>query len=517
MATSIKGEGADLRPDLKILVPATLVLLGIIACSILFTETSEKVLKAAYSVFTHNTGTLYLWVTVGMMILCVFFMFSSYGNIKFGDENEKPEFNNFSWIAMMFCSGVAGAVMFWSIVEPLFNLAYPPKFAEPLSRESFEWAMSYVLLHWGPVTWPWYMVTALPICYMFYKRKKPVLRISAAAEPILGDKVNGGIGKGIEIFFIIGLMFSNAAVMGVSVPIVNHALAQTLGIEPSFTLEMIILAISAVIFTASVSMGLNKGIKLLSDANVVIALSMVFFCLVAGPTVFIMDNFTSSFGHMVGNFWDMIFWTDPYTEGTFPQDWTIFYALWMASYGPFMGLFIARISRGRTVRNVIGMGLAGGIAGSYMIHAVFGGYTMWAQLTGVVDAVGVLKASGGPAALVAVLSTLPAGSFVLIGYCIFSTIFLATSVDSCAYVISCSATTRLVPGHEPTRGHRFYWAIVQAGLALAAITMGGLGPVKIFANFSGALMLIPIAFAVAAWFKMVKEDNALMMCCTPKK
>ncbi|MFW5500327.1 MULTISPECIES: BCCT family transporter [unclassified Maridesulfovibrio] len=517
MATNGNSEGADLRPDLKILVPATLVLFGIIACSILFTETSEKVLKAAYGAFAHNTGTIYLWVTVGMMLLCAFFMFSNYGNIKFGAEDEKPEFNNFSWIAMMFCSGVAGAVMFWSIVEPLFNLAYPPKYADPLSRESFEWAMSYVLLHWGPVTWPWYMVTALPICYMFYKRKKPVLRISAAAEPILGKKVNGGIGKGIEIFFIIGLMFSNAAVMGVSVPIVNHALAQTLGIEPSFTLEMIILAVSAVIFTASVSMGLSKGIKLLSDANVVIALSMVFFCLVAGPTVFIMDNFTNSFGNMVGNFWSMIFWTDPYTDGTFPQDWTIFYALWMASYGPFMGLFIARISRGRTVRNVVGMGLAGGIAGSYMIHAVFGGYTMWAQLNGVVDAVGVLKASGGPAALVSVLSTLPAGHIVLIGYCVFSTIFLATSVDSCAYVISCSATKRLVPGHEPTRGHRFYWAAVQAALALAAITLGGLGPVKIFANFAGALMLIPIGFAVAAWFKMVKEDNALMMCCTPKK
>ncbi len=107
------------------------------------------------------------------------------------------------------------------------------------------------------------------------------------------------------------------------------------------------------------------------------------------------------------------------------------------------------------------------------------------------------------------------GYVVLIGYCVFSTIFLATSVDSCAYVISCAATTKLVPGHEPTRGHRFYWAIIQAGLALAAITMGGLGPVRIFANFSGALMLIPIAFAVAAWFKMTKEDNALVKYCKP--
>jgi BCCT family betaine/carnitine transporter len=516
MKNSENDKDVDLRPDKKILIPATLVVIGIIACSILFTKQSEQVLKTAYGIFSHTTGTWYLWVTLAMILLSVFFIFSDYGKIKFGDEDEKPEFNNYSWVAMMFCSGVAGAVMFWSIVEPLFNLAYPPQFAEPLSRESYEWAMSYVLLHWGPVTWPWYVVTALPICYMFYKRKKPVLRISSAAEAVLGDKVNGGIGKGIEVFFIIGLMFSNAAVMGVSVPIVNHALAATLNIEPSFTLELIILAVSAVIFTASVTMGLKKGIKVLSDTNVIIALSMVFFCLVAGPTVFIVDNFTSSFGHMVNNFFGMIFWTDPYTKGTFPQDWTIFYALWMASYGPFMGLFIARISRGRTVRQVIGLGLAGGISGSYLIHAVFGGYTMYAQLNGVVDAVGILKASGGPAALVAVLQSLPAGSIVLIGYCLFSTIFLATSVDSCAYVISCAATTKLGIGHEPTRGHRFYWAAMQAGLALAAITLGGLGPVKIFANFSGALMLIPIGFVVIAWFKMTKEDNALLPFKKPK-
>ncbi|MDD3310773.1 BCCT family transporter [Pseudodesulfovibrio sp.] len=523
MADKEQREGVDLRPDKMILIPATVVLIIIIACSILFTAESEKALKTVYAVFTRTTGTWYLWVTVGMILLSAFFLFSRYGNLKFGEADEKPEFNSYSWIAMMFCSGVAGAVMFWSIVEPLFNLAFPPQFAEPLSRQSFEWAMSYVLLHWGPVTWPWYMVTALPICYMYYKRKKPVLRISTTAEPILGERVNGGIGKGIEVFFIIGLMFSNAAVMGVSVPIVNHALAAVLGIEPSFTMELAILAVSAVIFTASVSLGLKKGIKVLSDTNVIIALCMVFFCLVVGPTVFIVDNFTNSFGMMLGNFWNMMFWTDPYTPGSFPQDWTIFYALWMASYalwmasyGPFMGLFIARISKGRTVRQVVGMGLFGGIAGSYLIHAVFGGYTMYAQLNHVVDAVGVLKASGGPAALVAVLQSLPMGHVVLIGYCLFSTIFLATSVDSCAYVISCAATTRLAPGAEPARGHRFYWAMIQAGLALSAITMGGLGPVKIFANFSGALMLIPIAFAVAAWFKMTRQDDALAKYCRPK-
>ncbi|NJB66488.1 BCCT family betaine/carnitine transporter [Desulfobaculum xiamenense] len=500
---------ADLRPDMRILVPAAIVLLVIIGSSVLFPERSQAILSSMYGAFVNATGTWYLWVTFAMICLSAFFAMSKYGDIKFGAPDEKPEFNTYSWLAMMFCSGVAGAVMFWSIVEPLWDLISLPQYAEPMSREAFEWSLAYVMLHWGPVTWPWYVIVALPICYMFHTQKKPVLRISSAAEPFLGkSRVDGWLGKFIEVFFIIGLMFSNAAVMGVSLPIVNHALASTFGFEPSFGMELVILGVSAVIFTTSVCAGLKKGIKILSDVNVLIALSMVAFTFIVGPTTFIVDNFTNAFGKMTGNFFEMLFWTAPFEANSFPKDWTVFYALWMASYGPFMGLFIARISRGRTVREVIMMGIFGGIAGSFLIHGVFGGFTLHQQWTGAVDAVGVLKASGGPAALVAVLNSLPGSVIVLIGYCVFSTIFLATSVDSCAYVISCAATTKLVPGTEPTRGHRFFWAAMQAGLALAAITLGGLGPVKIFANFAGALMLIPITFVVISWFKMIKGYKA---------
>lgn len=500
---------ADLRPDLRILVPASVVLLLIIGSSVLYPEASQRILSSTYGAFVRATGSYYQWATFAMVCLSAFFAMSKYGDIKFGEPDEKPEFSTYSWLAMMFCSGVAGAVMFWSIVEPLWDLISRPQYAGELSREAFEWSLSYVMLHWGPVTWPWYVIVALPICYLFHKQKKPVLRISSAAEPFLGKKrVEGGVGRFIEVFFIVGLMFSNAAVMGASLPIVNQALAHTLGFEPTFKMQLVILGVSAIIFTTSVCAGLKKGIKILSDVNVLIAIAMVLFTFCVGPTTFIVDNFTNAFGKMSNNFMQMLFWTAPFEPNSFPKDWTVFFCLWMASYGPFMGLFIARISRGRTVREIILMGIFGGMAGSYMIHGVFGGFTLFQQWTGAVDAISILKSSGGPAAMVAVLDSLPGSTVVLVGYCIFSTIFLATSVDSCAYVISCSATTKLVPGSEPTRGHRFFWAAIQAGLALAAISLGGLGPVRIFANFAGALMLIPILFVVISWFKMLKDINA---------
>lgn len=502
------SQKPDLRQDMRILIPCAVLLLLIVVAAIGSPETAESVLKSLYNPFATHTGAIYLWVTFVMIALSVYFTCSRFGDIRFGEPGEKPEFSDGAWLALMFCSGVAGAVMFWSIVEPLWNITLPPQYAEPLSRQAYEWSLSYVLLHWGPVTWPWYVITALPICYMFHRLRRPVLRISSVAEPVIGKKAtNGWAGKALEVFFIIGLLFSNTAVMGVSLPIVAEAFAALTGMQNSFGLQMGILLVSAAIFTTSVTLGLKAGIKTLSYINAVIAVSMVTYALCVGPTTQILNNFTNSFGMMMGNFFEMLFWTAPWQKDSFPQDWTIFYSLWMASYGPFMGLFIARISRGRSVRQVILMGVLGGIVGSYLIHGVFGTYTLHAQQTGLVDAVSILKSSGGSAALIAVLQTLPMPQIILVGYCLFSTIFLATSVDSSAYIVACASTRKLTVGTEPSLFSRFFWALLQTALALAIITMGGLSVVKIFANFAGALMLVPIIIAIIAWFKFIKHHD----------
>lgn len=505
---SMASEKPDLRQDWYILGPCAVVLLFIVVVSILNPEASEAFLTKIYTVFAANTGTFYLWVTCAMVGLAVFFTCSKYGSIRFGEPGEKPEFSNTGWLALMFTSGVAGAVLFWSIVEPLWNLATPPQYAAPLSREAYDWSLTYVLMHWGPVTWPWYCVTALPICYMYHRLKKPVLRISAVAEPVIGKKATEGWGgRALEIFFIVGLLFSNTAVMGVSLPIVAEAYAALTGQESTFAMQLGILAVSTALFTTSVTLGLKMGMKTLSYINAVIAIAMIFYVYAVGPSALLFDSFTNSIGKMASNFFSMLFWTSPWQPSSFPKDWTIFYCLWMASYGPFMGLFIARISRGRSVREVLVMGILGGMAGSYLIHGVFGSYTLFAQQTGLVDAVGILKESGGPLALIAVLKTLPLPQIMLVGYCLFSTIFLATSVDSCAYIMACSSTRKLTVGAEPALKSRFFWAILQGGLALAILSMGGLATVKMFANFAGALMLVPILIALIAWFKFLKHHD----------
>lgn len=501
----------DLRPEWKIFVPAILVILLISIPSLLYPQASEEIIGAIYRPFAANFGTLYLWITVALVILCAFFAFSRYGSIKFGEPDEKPEFSLTSWIAMIFCSGVAGAVMFWSIVEPMWDLVTPPQHAAPMSVASYEWSLAYLLLHWGPNAWCTYFITALPIAYIFHIRKKPFLRISSAAEMIIGKQKDRLLGRTVDVFFILGLLFCTAVTMCISLPTVEAALAYVFGISPSFSLEIGILLVSAAIAGTSVWLGLDKGIKWLSNANIIIALSMIVYGAVCGPSSTLFKIFTNALGKMIGNYWNMTFWTDPFGGSSFPQDWTIFYALFWAGYGPFMGLFIARISRGRTVREIIGWGMFGTVAGGFLIHGVFGSYTLWAQSTGVIDAVSILKEQGGPAAMIAVLGTLPYSKVLLLAYCAFSTIFLATSVDSGCYIVASTATRSMPYGCDPERKHRTFWAMAQGTLALGLLAIGGLEVAKIFGNFSGALMALPVLLLTACWLKIVRQDGERML------
>lgn len=501
-----QGKDIDLRPEWGIFLPAILVILLISIPSLLYPQAAEQLIAAVYKPFAANFGTLYLWITVGLIILCIYFACSRYGDIRFGGPDATPEFRLSSWIAMIFCSGVAGAVMFWSIIEPLWDLVAPPQYAAPMSVEAYDWSLAYLLLHWGPNAWCTYFITALPIAYFFHNKNKPFLRLSAASEMIIGNK-NGLLGRCVDIFFILGLLFCTAVTMCISLPTVSVALSSVFGFQPSFKVELSVLVVSALIAGGSVYLGLEKGIKRLSDLNVVIALAMVAYGALCGPTATLLDIFTNALGKTLGNFWNMTFWTNPFAEGSFPQDWTIFYALFWAGYGPFMGLFIARISRGRTVREVIGWGMFGTVAGGFMIHGVFGSYTLYLQHNGLLDAVSILKNSGAPAAMIAVLNTLPFNKIVLLAYCAFSTVFLATSVDSGCYVISSSATRSMPAGSDPHRLHRLFWAIAQGTLALGLLTVGGLNVAKIFGNFSGALMALPVIVLTLAWLKIIREDG----------
>lgn len=508
----------DLRPEWGILVPSIIVILLISLPAVFMPKQTEDFFKAIYNPFAANFGTLYLWITVGLIVMCFYFALSRWGNIKFGDRNEKPEFSLVSWSAMIFCSAVGGAIMFWAITEPLWDILQPPQYAEPMSVNAYDWALAYLLMHWGPNAWCTYLITSLPIAYMIYIRKVPFLRISMATAPIIGARQAQGLfGRCLDVFFILGLMFCTAVTMCISLPTVAFALQSVFGVDPSLPTQVVVLLFSGLVAGYTVYKGLDQGIKWLSNFNVFLALAMVVYCLICGPTVQLFNIFTNAFGKWLGNYPNMVFWTDPWTGGMFPRDWTIFYALFWAGFGPFMGLFIARISRGRTVREIILWGTVSTVAGACLIHGVFGSYALYVQREGILDALSILKEQGGAAAMIAVLGTLPLKNVVLLTYALLSTIFLATTVNAGSYVCASTATRRIGPTDEPDKWHRTMWCVALCLLALGLICMGGLGVAKMFGNFSGALMVLPVLLVTACWLRILREEGglALKYCSAP--
>lgn len=509
----------SLRPEWGILVPTLVVILLISVPAVLVPKETEAFFAGIYQPMAFNFGTLYLWITVGLIVMCAYYALSRWGSIKFGRKDEKPEFSLVSWTAMIFCSAVGGAIMFWAITEPLWDILQPPQYAQSMSVEAYDWALAYLLMHWGPNAWCTYLITALPIAYMLYIRKAPFLRISTATEPIIGKgQANGIFGRCLDIFFLLGLMFCTTVTMCISLPTVAFALQSVFGINAGLATQIVILAFSGAIAGYTVYKGLDTGIKWLSNFNIVLALCLALYCFVCGPTVQLFNIFTNAFGKWLGNYPNMVFWTDPWMGGTFPRDWTIFYALFWAGFGPFMGLFIARISRGRTVREIIVWGTIGTVAGACCIHGIFGSYSLYVQRNGILDVVSILKEHGGAAAMIAVLETLPLKNVVLIAYALLSTIFLATTVNAGSYICASTSTYRLPPDAEPDKWHRTFWCFAICLLALGLISMGGLAVAKMFGNFSGALMILPILLVTACWLKILREEGgyALKYCGEPK-
>lgn len=267
-----------------------------------------------------------------------------------------------------------------------------------------------------------------------------------------------------------------------------------------------VLALWTLMFGMSVWFGLSKGIKILSDINVYLAFALLLFAAVVGPTLLLINGWANSLGLMINNFIHMSLWTDPVAKGSFPQDWTIFYWAWWIAYAPMMGLFVARISRGRTIKELILAELVWGSLGCWVFFAVWGGYSLNLQLSGELDISAILTAQGIPAAVLAILKTMPYSGIAIAAFVLLCFVFLATTLDSAAYVLA-SVTSKELSGYEePQRWLRIVWALLLAVIGIGLLKVGGLKAVQT-STIVVALPLIPV-LGVLAWslLRMIRAD-----------
>lgn len=492
--------------DGRVFWPSIAVILGVTIPLALFPESGNLIIKQLFNFATGNFGWLYLFAGLGTVVFLLWLALGRYGNVRLGRAEDLPEFSYFSWVAMIFCGGIGIAIANWAWVEPIYYYDGPPRGLAAHSKDAAEWALAYGQFHWGLTPWAFYCLPAIPIAYSMYVRRQPGVRLSVAARGLLGDKANGWLGILLDTVVVFGIVGGVGTSLGLAVPLVSTMSSDVLGLQPSFAFDMLILGLWTALFGMSVWFGLSKGIKILSDINVYLAVLLLLFVLAIGPTLFIINGWSNSVGLMINNFVQMSLWTDPIAKGSFPQDWTIFYWAWWIAYAPMMGLFVARISRGRTIRELVFAELIWGSLGCWVFFAVWGGYALDLQLSGVLDVSAILNQQGIPATVLAILKTMPMANLVIITFVLLCFIFLATTLDSAAYVLA-SVTSRELSGYEePRRWIRIIWALLLAVVGIGLIKVGGLKAVQT-STIIVALPLIPV-LGILAWslLRMLEQD-----------
>ena len=471
------------------------MLISVVVPLLLFPVQGAEWIAVAKTFMTDKLGFLYLALGVGAFFFMIYIVFSDIGQIKLGDPDEQPEFTTASWAAMLFCGGIGASILYWGTIEWAYYYQAPPFQLEPGSEEAVRWAATYGLFHWGPIAWSIYLVPALPIAYFFYVRKQPVLKVSAALMPVIGEaRSYGWLGKVIDVLFIFGLLGGGATTLGLAAPLITEGANYLFGVPKDTVTQIIVLMLCTAIFAYSAYAGMEKGIKFLSNINFWGALGLLAFILVTGPTIFMLETGLDSLGRMLSNFFVMATWAEPFGgygsfENThFPQDWTIFYWAWWLVFAPSMGLFVARISRGRTIKQMVTGSIFFGSMGCFLFFMILGNYGLSLQLSGALDVVGILNTEGPTKAIFSILEQLPFSTLVIAAFTLLCLIFTATTFDSISYILASVVQNNVT--EDPMRWNRLFWAFALSFMPSVLLFMGGLSTLQTAAIVGGLPLLV---------------------------
>ncbi|WP_258007325.1 BCCT family transporter [Staphylococcus sp. 17KM0847] len=495
-----------------------LVLLMAVTPMMVFPQQSRAVVMAMNEFVTTKLGATYLVLGLAIFCFVLYIAFGKYGSVTLGRASDRPEFSDFAWASMLFCAGIGSDILYWGVIEWAYYFQGPPQGAEPMSDTALNYATMYGMFHWGPIAWSIYVLPALPIGYLVFVKKQPIFKISQACRPILKSHTDGLIGKLVDILFIFGLIGGTATSLALGVPMISAGLEKLFGIDgSSMGVKSLVLLGITIVFAYSSYRGLKKGIQVLSDLNVWLSFVLLAFIFIVGPTIFIMETTVTSFGNMLKNFFQMATWLEPFgglggrEETNFPQQWTIFYWAWWIVYAPFIGLFIARISRGRTLKEVILGTIVYGTFGCVLFFGIFGNYATYLQITGQFDVVAFLNTHGTEATIIEVVHHLPFSQVMIALFVLSAFLFLVTTFDSASYIVA-SATQIRVKG-EPIKMNRLFWAFALCLLPFSLMLVGGERALEILqtASIVAGVPLIVIFIIIMISFMMILSGDRIAL------
>ncbi|MFD1388074.1 BCCT family transporter [Oceanobacillus oncorhynchi subsp. oncorhynchi] len=472
-----------------------------------FPENVENVLGVIDNYISNTFGWFYMLVTTGFIFVALFLIFGPYGKIKLGKPDDKPEYSYFTWFAFLFTAGMGVGLVFYGVTEPVSHY-YSPSSAEPETIAAAEQSMQYTLFHWGFHPWATYAVLALTLAYFKFRHRAPAL-ISSAFAPLLGDRAKGGWGVAIDTLAVFATVFGIATSLGLGATQITAGLNFTFDVIPNnFTVNLIVIIIITALFMLSATTGINRGIRYLSWANVVLAIGLMIFVFILGSSTQMVESFTTTLGNYFQNLPSMTFSTNAF-EGNreFLNDWTLFYWAWWIGWSPFVGTFIARVSRGRTIREfVIGVTAVPVIFSAFWF-SVFGiaGLEMDISQGGMIHQ--LMSEMGEEVALFAFLESMPMASVVIGIAVILISCFFITSADSGTFVLGMLTTGGKL---NPSMGIKVVWGLILAAIASVLLWSGGLGALEmamLIAAFPFAFLMILMTIAL---FKSLKSEHKIL-------
>lgn len=486
----------------SVIIAALFIIWGVIPESTLGNAALTPVTSAIHQFIIEKFGWYYLLAATLFLGFTLFLIFSRYGNIKLGKTEDEPQYSYISWFAMLFSAGMGIGLVFWGTSEPINHFHTPPS-GDGNTAEAARAAMRYSFFHWGLHPWAIYSVLALALAYFQFRKGYPFV-ISNILRPLLGKRVDGGLGTLINVISVFATVFGVATSLGLGAIQITGGMAYlSPAIDNNFTTQLIVIIIVTVLFVLSAQTGLNKGIKYLSNINILLAILLMLFLLFAGPTNFIMDLFVTTIGSYIQYLPSMSFRLSPFDNNTWVQDWTIFYWAWWIAWAPFVGTFIARISRGRTIREfLIGVLAVPTIFGA-LWFSVFGGSAIHLDFFKNIPVMDVINERGSEVALFYVLEQFPLGTVMsIIAICLIATFFI-TSADSATFVLGMQTTNGDL---NPSSSVKFIWGMIQTLTAVILLWTGGLDALQTAAIIAALPFSIVLVLTVFSLIKSFREE-----------